>query len=260
MAGRPFEYPATPTERAILPLLFTCELPAAGSPDPSLNHAGVFRRVRPGHQRRRRPACKCWPGRIWCKAPAAASALELAVHPYAEACEQATSAFSIARRRDSGCSPDDQRSWQSTESGWHAVRVEADKASAEGSAAYELTVEYSGTPEPVVMKSINDTCPWSGKPVSPNALTKHGARSWAFARRASRSVRKAVAHFAQSASPAIVTRSFNNARTGANTERDRPDPSRRAEPGRQAALQPGDAQRRAGLRGAAADRSGRGDE
>lgn len=67
------------------------------------------------------------------------------------------------------------------------------------------------------MTTVNLTCPWSGKPVSPNALTKHEGRVVGFCSTEHRDqFNKAIAHFAQAASPAIVTRSFNNARTGAN--------------------------------------------
>jgi hypothetical protein len=67
------------------------------------------------------------------------------------------------------------------------------------------------------MKPINTTCPWSGKPVSPDAVTRHGDHVVGFCSTEHRDqFVKAIAHFAQSASPAVTTRSFDLARTGAN--------------------------------------------
>ena len=69
------------------------------------------------------------------------------------------------------------------------------------------------------MKAINETCPWSGKPVSDNALTRHGDHIVGFCSTEHRAqFEAAVVHFAKSASPAVTTRSFDNARTGANTQ------------------------------------------
>ena len=67
------------------------------------------------------------------------------------------------------------------------------------------------------MNPINSTCPWSGKPVSADAVTRHDGRLVGFCSTEHRDqFVKAVAHFAQSASPAVTTRSFDLARTGAN--------------------------------------------
>jgi PQQ enzyme repeat len=67
------------------------------------------------------------------------------------------------------------------------------------------------------MTPINATCPWSGKPVNPQALARHGDHVVGFCSVEHRDqFNKAIAHFAQAASPAVVTRSFDNARTGAN--------------------------------------------
>jgi hypothetical protein len=67
------------------------------------------------------------------------------------------------------------------------------------------------------MKPINATCPWSGKPVSADALARHGEHMVGFCSTEHRDqFEKAVSHFAQAANPAVVTRSFDNARTGAN--------------------------------------------
>jgi hypothetical protein len=67
------------------------------------------------------------------------------------------------------------------------------------------------------MKPINTTCPWSGKPVSSEAVTRHGEHVVGFCSTEHRDqFVKAIAHFAQSASPAVTTRAFDLARTGAN--------------------------------------------
>jgi hypothetical protein len=67
------------------------------------------------------------------------------------------------------------------------------------------------------MKPINDTCPWSGKPVSADALARHGEHVVGFCTTAHRDqFVQAITHFAQAASPAVTTRAFDNARTGAN--------------------------------------------
>jgi len=67
------------------------------------------------------------------------------------------------------------------------------------------------------MTPINTTCPWSGKPVSADALTRHGDHIVGFCSTAHRDqFVQAIAHFARSASPAVTTRGFDNARTGAN--------------------------------------------
>jgi outer membrane protein assembly factor BamB len=69
------------------------------------------------------------------------------------------------------------------------------------------------------MKPINTTCPWSGKPVSPNAMTQHGGHVVGFCSTEHRDqFVKAISHFAQSASPAVTTRSFDLARTSANVK------------------------------------------
>src|SRR5215472_1787165 len=69
------------------------------------------------------------------------------------------------------------------------------------------------------MKAINYTCPWSGKPVNPNALTRHGDHIVGFCSTEHRDeFVKAIAHFAQSASPAVAMRSFDLVRTGANVK------------------------------------------
>lgn len=67
------------------------------------------------------------------------------------------------------------------------------------------------------MKPINATCPWSGKPVSTHALARHGQHIVGFCSTEHRDqFVQALAHFAQAASPAVTTRSFDAARTGAN--------------------------------------------
>lgn len=68
------------------------------------------------------------------------------------------------------------------------------------------------------MQPINATCPWSGKPVSMNAVTRHGEHIVGFCSTAHRDqFVQAIAHFARSANPAVTTRGFDNARTGANS-------------------------------------------
>ncbi len=67
------------------------------------------------------------------------------------------------------------------------------------------------------MTPINATCPWSGKPIHPDALARHGGHVVGFCSAAHRDqFNAAIAHFSRAASPAVVTRSFDNARTGAN--------------------------------------------
>jgi hypothetical protein len=67
------------------------------------------------------------------------------------------------------------------------------------------------------MKPINSTCPWSGKPVSMDALTTHGGHVVGFCSTAHRDqFNAAIVHFARSTSPAVATRSYGNTRTGSN--------------------------------------------
>ncbi len=67
------------------------------------------------------------------------------------------------------------------------------------------------------MKPINATCPWSGKPVSADALARHGEHIVGFCSTEHRDqFVQAITHFAQAASPAVTTRAFDIARTGAN--------------------------------------------
>ena len=68
------------------------------------------------------------------------------------------------------------------------------------------------------MKPINDTCPWSGKPVSMDALTRHGEHVVGFCSTAHRDqFAAAITHFAIAATPPVTTRAFDNTRSGANT-------------------------------------------
>jgi hypothetical protein len=69
------------------------------------------------------------------------------------------------------------------------------------------------------VKAINEKCPWSGKPVDANALSMHEGHVIGFCSVEHRDrFAEAVAQFQQAAAPAILTRSYDNARTGSNTK------------------------------------------
>ncbi len=68
------------------------------------------------------------------------------------------------------------------------------------------------------MNAVNETCP-SGKPVSDNVVTQHGEHIVGFCSTEHRDHLEAAADkFAKSTRPAVATRSFNNTRSGANTQ------------------------------------------
>ena len=68
------------------------------------------------------------------------------------------------------------------------------------------------------MNAVNETCP-SGKPVSDNVVTQHGEHIVGFCSTEHRDHLEAAAdNFAKSTRPAVATRSFNNTRSGANTQ------------------------------------------
>jgi hypothetical protein len=68
------------------------------------------------------------------------------------------------------------------------------------------------------MNPINSTCPFSGKSVRADAVTRHDGHIVGFSSIEHRDqFVQAMAHIARSASPPIITRGFDNTRAGANT-------------------------------------------
>lgn len=93
------------------------------------------------------PGGSVQPGRIWCRAGTPLR-LELAVQPHdgMRASDVTCGAMTPSGREALAGSTSAQGI--AADTGWHALRVNA-KASAKGRASFELTVQYSGTPEGV---------------------------------------------------------------------------------------------------------------
>jgi hypothetical protein len=70
-----------------------------------------------------------------------------------------------------------------------------------GGSSNAVTEESGGTmPQADAKKAINETCPWSGKPVHPDALIEHNGHTVGFCSREHRDhFKKALDHFSEAA-------------------------------------------------------------